>query len=125
MDVGSSAGGGLEVAAESKEGDVVADDVLVGVDAVLEDSVGVGEAASELVLGVDDLVGGGLDVVDGGEVEGDALSLPALAADANVDESPLVVVDGSGLGDGAKGEGSESELHFDGGGGGVVWCGVD
>lgn len=122
VDVSGSVGGGLEVAAEAKEGDVVADDVLVGVDAVLEDSVGVGEATGELVLRVDDLVGGGFDVVDGGEVEGNSLSLPALAADADVDESPLVVVDGSGLRDGAKGEGSESELHFDGG---VVGGGVD
>lgn len=50
-------------ALETSDGDVVADDILVGVNAVLEHSVGALEATGELVHGVDNLVGLGGDTV--------------------------------------------------------------
>lgn len=73
VDVRGGHGGGLVVALEAGEGDVVADDVLFAVDAELVDAVGALEAAGVGVVGVDDLVGGGFDFVGGGEVEGGLL----------------------------------------------------
>ena len=73
VDVRGGHGGGLVVALEAGEGDVVADDVLFAVDAELVDAVGALEAAGVGVVGVDDLVGGGFDLVGGGEVEGGLL----------------------------------------------------
>ena len=73
VDVGGGGGGGLVVALEAGEGDVVADDVLFAVDAELVDALGTLEAAGVGVVGVDDLVGGGLDLVGGSEVEGTLL----------------------------------------------------
>lgn len=70
VNVGGGDGGGLVVALEAGEGDVVADDVLFAVDAELVDAVGALETAGVGVVGVDDLVGSGLDLVGGGEVEG-------------------------------------------------------
>lgn len=70
VDVGGADGGRLVLALEAGEGDVVADDVLFAVDAELVDAVGALEAAGVGVVGVDDLVGGGFDLVGGGEVEG-------------------------------------------------------
>lgn len=70
MDVGSSQGRGLVVSAEAEKSDVVADDVLVGVDAEVEVTLGTLQAASVLVLTVDNLVGGCNDVVSRGEGEG-------------------------------------------------------
>lgn len=55
---------------EAGEGDVVADDVLFAVDAELVDAVGALEAAGVGVVGIDDLVRSGLNLVGGGEVEG-------------------------------------------------------
>ena len=69
VDVGGGDGRGLVVALEAGEGDVVADDVLFAVDAELVDALGTLETAGVGVVGVDDLVGGGLDLVGGGEVE--------------------------------------------------------
>ena len=73
VDVRGGDGGGLVVALEAGEGDVVADDVLFAVDAELVDAVGALEAAGVGVVGVDDLVGGGFDLVGGGEIEGGLL----------------------------------------------------
>lgn len=73
VDVGGGDGRGLVVALEAGEGDVVADDVLFAVDAELVDALGTLEAAGVGVVGVDDLVGGGLDLVGGSEVEGTLL----------------------------------------------------
>ena len=73
VDVGGGDGGGLVVALEAGEGDVVADDVFFAVDAELVDAVRAREAAGVGVVGVDDLVRGGLDLVGGGEVEGGLL----------------------------------------------------
>lgn len=70
VDVRGADGRGLVLALEAGEGDVVADDVLFAVDAELVDAIGALEAASVGVVGVDDLVGGGFDLVGGGEVEG-------------------------------------------------------
>ena len=94
MDVGGGVGGGLVVAAEVVEADVVADRVEVGVDA----EVVVADGALELrksggldgndagsityckttgsdVVAIDDLVWGRLDAVGRGEWDWEALSL--------------------------------------------------
>jgi hypothetical protein len=73
VDVRGGDGGGLVVALEAGEGDVVADDVLLAVNAELVDALGALEAAGVGVVGVDDLVGSGLDLVGRGEVEGTLL----------------------------------------------------
>ena len=73
VDVGGGDGGGLVVALEAGEGDVVADDVLFAVDAELVGAVRAREAAGVGVVGVDHLVRGGFDLVGGGEVEGGLL----------------------------------------------------
>ena len=70
VEVRGGDGGGLVVALEAGEGDVVADDVLFAVEAELVQAVGAFEAAGVGVVGVDDLVRGGFDFVGGGEVEG-------------------------------------------------------
>lgn len=70
VDVRRGRGRGLVVAAEVVERDVVADHVLVAVEAELVQAGGAGETAGVGVGGVDDLVGGGLDLVGGGELEG-------------------------------------------------------
>lgn len=114
MDVSGSVGEGLVVAAEAKEGDIVADDVLVGVDAVLEDAVAALQATSELVLGVDDLVRGGQNIVGGCEGEGNT---GVLVLGLGLEKKALVVLGiRSGRGDGqrAEGESSKGELHVDG-----------
>lgn len=69
VDVRGGVGGRLVVAAEVVEGDVVADGVGVGVQAELVQAAGALEAAGELVVGVDDLLGDGLDLVGGGELD--------------------------------------------------------
>lgn len=69
VDVRRGIGGRLVVAAEVVEGDVVADGVGVGVQAELVQAAGALEAAGELVVGVDDLFGDGLDLVGGGELD--------------------------------------------------------
>lgn len=115
VDVSGSLGRGLVVTTEAKEGDVVANDILVRVDTILEDTVAALEATGELVLHVDDLVGGGQDIVGGGEGEGNT---GVLVLGLALVEKTLVVLGGirSGRGDGqgAESEGDERELHFDG-----------
>ena len=69
VDVRGGAGGRLVVALEAGKGDVIADHVLLAVDAELVDALGAFEAAGEGVVGVDDLVGGCDDLVGGGEGE--------------------------------------------------------
>lgn len=70
VDVGGGDGGRLVVTLEAGEGDVVADDVLLAVDAELVDALGALEAAGVGVVGVDDLVGSCLKLVGRGEREG-------------------------------------------------------
>lgn len=69
VDVGRGRGGRLVVAAEVVQGDVVAEDVLVAVDAELVQACGAFQAAGVGVVGVDDLVWSGFDGVGGGELE--------------------------------------------------------
>lgn len=70
VDVGRGRGGRLVVAAEVVESDVVAEDVLVAVQAELVQAGSAFEAAGVGVVGVDDLIGSGIDGVGGGELEG-------------------------------------------------------
>ena len=69
VDVGGGDGGRLVVAFEAVEGDVVADGVVVGVDAEVEVGPRAGQAAGEGAGGVDDFVGGALEGVGRGELE--------------------------------------------------------
>ena len=69
VDVCGGDGGRLVLALEARQGDVVADDVLLAVQAELVDAAGAFEAAREGVVGVDDLLGDGDHFVSGGEVE--------------------------------------------------------
>jgi hypothetical protein len=69
MDMSGSVGARLVTSSDTREGDVVADDVLCHIDPVLEEAAGSLLARSATVLGVDDLVGSGLDEILGVEVE--------------------------------------------------------
>jgi hypothetical protein len=69
VDVRSGAGGRDVVTCDAGEGDVVADVVLLAVDAELVQAVGAFEAAGVGVVGVDNLVGESFDLVGGGELE--------------------------------------------------------
>lgn len=73
VDVRGRLGGRLVVALEAGQGDVVADQVGVSVDAELVQAFGAFEAAGVLVLSVDDFLGDGGDFVGRGEVEGTCL----------------------------------------------------
>lgn len=99
MDVGGRGGRRLVVTLETIDGDVVADNILVGVDAKVEHASASLKTTSELVHGVDDLVGGGNDLVGRSEDEG-ALML-GLGAGS---QAPGVLGDGGGLGQSGKGE---------------------
>jgi len=70
VDVGGRDSGRLVLALEASDGDVVADDVLLAVQAELVDTTGALKATSEGVVGVNDLLGDGDDLVGGGKVEG-------------------------------------------------------
>ena len=70
VDVGGRDGGRLVLALEAGDGDVVADGVLLAVDAELVNAASTLETAGEGVVGVDDLLGDGDHFVGGGEVEG-------------------------------------------------------
>lgn len=117
VDVGGRQGRGLVVALEADEGDVVADDVLPGVDAVAVVADGALEAAGEGVVAVDDLVGGRDHVVGRGELEGTGapVGLPVAAALLAPDHLGEVVGDphGGGGDGGREDDGEEGELHFE------------
>lgn len=73
VDVSGRDGGRLVLALEAGNGDVVADDVLLAVDAEPVDTAGALEAAGEGIVGVNDLFRDGDHLVGGGEVEGRGL----------------------------------------------------
>jgi hypothetical protein len=100
----------LVVALEPVDGDVEADDVLVDVDAVVEQPRAALEATRGLVLRVDDLVRGGDNLVSRGELEGD---LASVATVAGARGKTTGVLDGRGLGEGREGEDGEG-LHGEG-----------
>lgn len=79
MHVGGRTGRGLVIAAKADELDAVADQVQIGVDAEIVESLGTLEAAREsrVVGAVDDLVGSGDDVVGRCEVEDGGLAAGA------------------------------------------------
>lgn len=104
VDVSGRGGRRLVVTSEAIDGDVVADDVLGGVDAEVEHASAALETTGELVLGVDNLVGAGDNVVGGGEGEG-AVSL-------DVTGNLLSASHRRGLGDGSESENSDG-LHGD------------
>lgn len=110
MDVGGRVGRRLVLSAESIEGDVVADDILLRVDAELEQTPAVGQAAGELVLAVNDLSRSGLDLPSRGKGEWDSgLGLE------EAEDSLLVLLilwhGRSGCQSG-EGDGEEGELHL-------------
>ena len=129
VDVSGRLGGGLVLALESEEGDLVADRVLLGVEAELVQALGALEAARLLVVGVDDLVGGGNDYLGRGEV----VALAAVETELEVkikveaevevqaEEAALLAVvvlsaeaqEGAGLGHGGQGNGGDGGgLHL-------------
>lgn len=108
MNVSSAVGGRLIVARETINGDVVADDVLVGVDTEVEHASAALETAGELILRVDDLVRAGHDRVGRGEVER-TISLPLSSA---VLEGVGALGGGLSLSGGSEDEGNESGLHL-------------
>lgn len=129
VDVGGSVGRRLVLALEAEEGDLVADGVILGVDAELVDALGALETTGELVLGVDDLVRGGNDDVGGGEVVGLSTTETKLEVEVEVkvqveaesEKTTLLAVvlvtkveEGAGLGGGSEGgSGNGGGLHFD------------
>jgi hypothetical protein len=117
VDVGGADSRGLVLALEAGDGNVVADDVLFAVDAELVDAVGALEATSVGVVGVDDLVRGGFDLVGGGEVEGRLLGDLVLVVAPLLTPllRPVLAPGGRGHGGGSHGgSDSERELHIDG-----------
>lgn len=100
----------LVVALESVDGDVEADNVLMDVDAVVEEPRAALEATRGVVLRVDDLVRGGDNLVGRGELEGDLAGVATVAAARG---KTAGVLDGGGLGEGREGEDSEG-LHGEG-----------
>lgn len=117
MDVGGCQGRRLVLALEVHQGDVVADDILLGVNAVVEVADGAGQTAGGGVVAVDDLVGGSDDVVGCGEVEGTG-GAPALLVSRTLlvpaDDVGDILNDldrGGGNG-GSQDHGNKSELHF-------------
>lgn len=74
VDVRRRDGERLVLALEAGNGDVVADDVLLAIQAKFVDAVGAAETAGVGVVGVDNLVRGGNKLVGGGEVERRGLS---------------------------------------------------
>ena len=113
VDVSGSVGGRLVVSTEAVEGDVVADDILVGVDAELEETLASLESASELVVGVDNLVRSSMDFPSGSESEGNTAALGLKKAKGAL--LVLHVRSGRGSSEGAESDGDERELHICGG----------
>ena len=70
MDVRGRLGRRLVVAAEAVNGNIVADDVFVAVNAELEEAACAGKTTCGCVLRVDDLSGGSRDAVSGSECKG-------------------------------------------------------
>lgn len=110
MDVSGRIGRRLVLSAESIEGDVVADDVLLRVDAELEETPAVGQATGELVLAVDDFSGGGLDLPSRGKGEWDGgLGLEETENSLLV---LLILWHGRSGCQSGEGDGEQGELHI-------------
>lgn len=123
MDMRSSSRGALEITSEPINGDVVADDILVRVDAVQEPASCTSKTTSERVVVVDDLIRGSFDGVGGCEVEGHVrhVRLGGLLGAAG-DSVDFTGQKGAGGRQGGEREGSEGSLHHCGGLGGVWGC---
>lgn len=78
MDMGGGFGRRLILTAESIDGDVIANDILVGVDSVVEGASATFKTTSLLVLGIDDLIRRSLDTVSRGENEWSLISMLSL-----------------------------------------------
>jgi phage-related protein len=109
VDVSSRVGRRLVVSTESEEGDIVADDVLVGVNAELEDALASLKTASELVVGVHDLVRSSKNLPGRSEGEGDVAALGLEEAKHAL--LMLHVRSGRGGSESAESNGEERELH--------------
>lgn len=105
----------LILAAESRDDNVVADDIAVLVDAVAVQALGAVQATREGVVGVDDLVGRRLDFVGGREVLGIVLDvLPVLFVVLALPVIALPCWNGGDGGDeGSEGDGGEMHGVFD------------
>lgn len=112
MDVGGSVGGRLVVTSEAIQGDIVADDIFIRVDAKLEETLATLQSASVLVVCIDNLIRGSKNFPDRSESERDtSLRLKQT-------KSALLVIHVGGRrgsGEGAESNGKERELHFRGG----------
>lgn len=106
MDVSGRGGRGLVVTGEAIDGDIVANNILGGVDAEVEHASAALKTTSGLVLGVDYLVGASDDVVGRGELERTVHVHHVVGAGDLVGAGHR-----RGLGEGSEGEGSDG-LHF-------------
>lgn len=109
VDVSGRVGGRLVVSTESIESDVVADNILVGVDAELEKALASLEATSELIFSVHNLVRGGNNLPGRSEGKGDVATLGLEKA-----KDTLLVLHvrcGRGGSKSTDGNSEERELH--------------
>ena len=117
MDVGGGESRALVLALKAGEGDVVADDVVVGVDAELEQASSTLETSSRHIFHVDNVFGLGDDLVGRCEVERAVLALAETKVNIQVKaevDAALVTQDGAGLGEGGESGGDNDRgLHFD------------
>lgn len=112
MDVGGSVGGRLVVTSEAIQGDIVADDIFVRVDAKLEEALATLQSASVLVVCIDNLIGGSKNFPDRSESERDT----TLGLKQTKGALLVIHVGGRrGSSEGAESNGKERELHFRGG----------
>lgn len=97
MDVSGSLCRRLEVASESVDSDIVADDILMGIDAVIESASATLKTTSLLVLGIDNLIRCSLYTVSRGENKWSLIIMMGLLV-------PIqdLVEDGSGSGSGSS-----------------------
>lgn len=108
VDVGGSVGGRLVVTSEAIQGDVVADDILVRVDAKLEEALAALQSASVLVVCINNLIRGSKNFPDRSESERDATLRLKETKDALL---MLHVRSWRGSSEGAESNGKEREFH--------------
>lgn len=108
VDVGGSVGGRLVVTSEAIQGDVIADDIFVRVDAKLEEALAALQSASVLVVCINNLIRGSKNFPDRSESERDATLRLKETKDALL---MLHVRSWRGSSEGAESNGKEREFH--------------